>query len=473
MSILDMLKEVKEDIVEVPEHPLADEDVDLKITYLSGIALMSNTDEKIDKDEMKHIEFLIKGMRLPESTKEKIINISKNPSQEQIKQIIETIKENELEYRFLLDTAVALWADKVLEESEKEGFFLFSEMINISKHLSQQFLDFAEVYMEKNEKKVLEVLSDIKGIDKSVFPYYVKQLGVLVLGDENITEGKREIKGKTLRIIGNIIIGKDAEIEFENCNLTFTGGRILSTGNVIMKNCNVKLDQESIISVSNFDCYGCTFSTIGDFEDVEIKSKKSKYNNKEYYSNIEKIDKTILVSITDGENVNIVDTKFKDIKFFNVLYVERTPQLNIEMCTFVNNKNCIYLSNNSGIKIKDSIFKNNSLNDIIYNSHKVETIIDNCNFEKSQESNYLTIYFSYIKRGINTVKNCKFIRGGIYCSEINGLDLRDPFDNFLYLSDAMKISLKHYYKAILISGKLRDIFINCDFCDSVIGQKFL
>ena len=124
-------KEKKIEEERISKHPLVNEDIDSKIHYLNGLALVMNVDNEISEDEKCYFEHLISVINLPSSVLEDFITFANEPNQEQIVELLESIKaKQDIKFCFIYDCYIIAMNDGKILEEEEELLELYFEMLH-------------------------------------------------------------------------------------------------------------------------------------------------------------------------------------------------------------------------------------------------------------------------------------------------------------------------------------------------------
>lgn len=283
MVLKDLLNEVKEELKEVPKHPIVDDDMDVKFSYLSGITMMANCTGKINAEKKKKIKWYMKSMNIPFDMKEKLLSIGKSPTKEQLKQLILLINENNLAKTFLTDLAVISYIDGKMDKDEEENFNIFSELLKIASKDKKMILDFAKLlYTEQNESKDKLNKEHMIFPKDSIFDYHLEEhpeLEIFKSLNKNEFEGKITLQKyyhkKYVGTFINIVLN-EGNIVNDQCISIFNGGKFTYVGQVY----NIKNKDNEIIKKAHANLKSLNF---------EIKLKKANENLK-----LKKGDKLVL-----------------------------------------------------------------------------------------------------------------------------------------------------------------------------------
>ena len=128
-----MVKKVEKEI-EIADHPIAQESLEMKILYLNGLGLMMNVDGEIHEREKSFLLGMIRAFELEGSILDEVIAFSKNPDQEVLIEILAGIREKEaVKQVFMIDVIILSEEDGNLAQEEKELINLYFEKLDFSK----------------------------------------------------------------------------------------------------------------------------------------------------------------------------------------------------------------------------------------------------------------------------------------------------------------------------------------------------
>jgi len=88
MPIGEKFDELKEAIELIENHPLAKKNVEVKIAYLDGLALLMNEDSEIHDKEVKFLKLMIRSLGINEACIDDLIEFTKKPDNERIKKLL-------------------------------------------------------------------------------------------------------------------------------------------------------------------------------------------------------------------------------------------------------------------------------------------------------------------------------------------------------------------------------------------------
>ena len=115
-------------------HPVAHKNLELKIHYLNGLALMMNVEHKIANAERDFFISLMEAFELEKSILDNFIDFAKEPENEQIAELLEEIKkDNFIKFAFMIDNYRIAYKDGKFSDEEKELLEIFFDMLEFTK----------------------------------------------------------------------------------------------------------------------------------------------------------------------------------------------------------------------------------------------------------------------------------------------------------------------------------------------------
>ena len=130
------LKKQKDNLLmkEIINHPVAKKNIEIKIHYLNGLALMMNVDEEISDEEKVFFLSLMQDFELEKSIIDNFFDFAKEPENEQIVELLEEIKKDDfIKFAFMIDNYRIAYKDGKFSDEEKELIELFFEMLEFDK----------------------------------------------------------------------------------------------------------------------------------------------------------------------------------------------------------------------------------------------------------------------------------------------------------------------------------------------------
>lgn len=141
-------------IVEIKNHPVQSENMELKIHYLNGLALMMNVDEEIHKAEKDYIRSLIKTFDLDDNLISRFIDFAEDPEDELIDEMFAVLSEKDsVRYNFLLDSVMLSQKDGTIHENETELLALYSDKLSINNDTFEIIKEAIDVVISKSVER--------------------------------------------------------------------------------------------------------------------------------------------------------------------------------------------------------------------------------------------------------------------------------------------------------------------------------
>ena len=107
-------------------HPLAQKDIELKIHYLNGLALMMNVDDEISDSEKDFFLSLMEAFNLEKSVIDNFLDFAKEPENEQMRELMEELVKSEIiKFSFMIDVFVMANRDGKYSNEEEELVEIF------------------------------------------------------------------------------------------------------------------------------------------------------------------------------------------------------------------------------------------------------------------------------------------------------------------------------------------------------------
>lgn len=339
MSILDKMKKVKKEMVDVPEHHLAGMEFDVKFIYLVGLTMAMGVDEQVKDSEKQQLEYLIKAMLMPETTFEKLLEIGNDINEEQVKQLVNTLKDYNLEYSFIIDTAMMINIDNEYQAEEREFQQIIVEMLGISK-AQQDFLStFISALGRSDIDRLWELMGNTCGIDKKYLSPYLQNAGLMV--NVMVSNEIKVIKSKNLKLSGDILVEEGTTLVFDSCQLNLVGCKLSSGGKLEIRNCTVNIDANSRLQLKDIDFSNSSFKP----------TEKTGYQIPGVAFNISGAE-TVIIS-------NCSFHGFRNERLFECKKVQGT--ILVDNCSFKGNGFCLDTCDSScAIDVQNSVFENSS-----------------------------------------------------------------------------------------------------------------
>lgn len=343
MSILNKMKKVKKEMVDVPKHHLAGMEFDVKFIYLVGLTMAMWVDEQIKDVEKQQLEYLVKTMLMPETTFDKLLELGSEINEEQVKQLVNTLKDYNLEYSFIMDTAIMMNSDNECQAEEREFQQIIVEMLGIPKAQQDFLFTFASALVQSDTDKLFKLMGNTCGVDKKLLSPYLQNVDLMV--DVMVSNEIKIIKGKTLELRGDILVKEGATLVFDSCQLSLVGCNLYSVGKLEIKNCMVTLDADSRLVLKDIDFINSSFNhaenAASDDCDAQITG--------------------VAFNISGAETVTISNCNFHGFRHEHIIaFIDIKNKILIDKSSYIKNRGCINAIGSSGtFEISSSVFEDN------------------------------------------------------------------------------------------------------------------
>lgn len=142
-DILEMIDMIK-DSTKLDSHPLIQMDLELKMHYLNGLALLMNVDGEIHEKEKEYFSALINISGMSDDTLKNLLEFCTDPNPEIVKEMIQELqKDAKVTKLFLLDLLILAGKDGRFYEKEKnfiskisEHFSVPTETVSVLEHVA-------------------------------------------------------------------------------------------------------------------------------------------------------------------------------------------------------------------------------------------------------------------------------------------------------------------------------------------------
>lgn len=138
MSILTKLQDTQNKMNSFEEHPIQNLSLKDKIIYLNGLSLIMGADEEVHEKEKNYLMRLINTFSLDRDLLDQLVEFSQDSDEEQIEELLNTLKEMELILPFLIDSYVIARIDNSLAEEESEVLKFFMKYAGVKNSIMLQ-----------------------------------------------------------------------------------------------------------------------------------------------------------------------------------------------------------------------------------------------------------------------------------------------------------------------------------------------
>lgn len=131
MSHLSILNKLKKDTL-LKKHPLVNQDLDFRYGYCFGVAFLASADNVLEDKEKEAMEDLLRSLELPAEYLGKILQAAKEPNEDMIKGLIESLQKKSHKYLFLADLYRMSISDSTVSSEEEEVVASFAELLGVA-----------------------------------------------------------------------------------------------------------------------------------------------------------------------------------------------------------------------------------------------------------------------------------------------------------------------------------------------------
>ncbi|HQM85647.1 MAG TPA: hypothetical protein PLD55_13285, partial [bacterium] len=119
-DIFEIMKKIEDSAI-LELHPIVQMDLELKMHYLNGLALMMNVDGEIHEKEKEYLSALINISGMNDNTLKSMLEFCTDPNPELVKEMIQELKKDaKIAKLFLLDLFILAEKDGHFHEKEKQ-----------------------------------------------------------------------------------------------------------------------------------------------------------------------------------------------------------------------------------------------------------------------------------------------------------------------------------------------------------------
>ncbi len=159
MDIFDLLADVTEETTIIEGHPVAQLDLEGKITYLNGVAIVASVDGNIDKREESYIKILANSISVPVESVNGILDFGKNPDKSALIALVQLLNTDILKTAFIMDCMIVIHKDEKVDEKEKKLLGSYTEMLKIGNKPEVYFAIY-DAFTKKDSENLSKQLQD-------------------------------------------------------------------------------------------------------------------------------------------------------------------------------------------------------------------------------------------------------------------------------------------------------------------------
>lgn len=181
-EILSIMKKIRDkyNLMNLQKHPVANEELEIKVHYLNGLALMMNVDEEIHETEKKYLSILINTFQLEDSMLEQFTTFAKEPEEDATNEFLKIISNSEdTKINFMVDALIIADQDCNIHDNEKALLNYYFEMLSFSSEETRKVRDVAEIIKNKDKDEALSLFSADKEFYNK-FAYLFEFFGIYV-----------------------------------------------------------------------------------------------------------------------------------------------------------------------------------------------------------------------------------------------------------------------------------------------------
>lgn len=175
MAILDLLKKEQKNsnILTFKKHPYVELDLESKIHYLNGLALVMNEDDNIHESEKEYLLILINTFNLAPEQFEDILEFAKNPQQDMILEMFEHFNTDEMKYLFLLDCMMIAHSDGDFSKPETDLIKQYILMLNLNEDLYNEIKNISISIINKDGDSLKELITASNSIKIDLIQHFI------------------------------------------------------------------------------------------------------------------------------------------------------------------------------------------------------------------------------------------------------------------------------------------------------------
>ena len=178
MAVLDLIKKVKVQKLSFEKHPCVDLDIETKVHYLNGLALVAQEDGKTCEKEKEYLSILINSFELDKETLEDYVEFAQNPDEERIIDLMDAFKSKDIKYNFMVDAMMVAQRDGKFVDAEKALIEQYFEMFKITEDEARDLTAIFEMFYKQDGNGLFRYFGkqdkyDTFLIKKGLFQYLI------------------------------------------------------------------------------------------------------------------------------------------------------------------------------------------------------------------------------------------------------------------------------------------------------------
>jgi hypothetical protein len=178
MSVLDLIKKTKVKVLSFEKHPCRSLDIETKVHYLNGLALLAYEDGDINEEEKEYLTTLLISFDMDEEILQDSLEFAKNPNEESIIEMIKLFSKEDIKFNFMMDSMVLMQKDSRGNEAKKALIKEYFEMFKINSATKEELLKVYEMFKSRDGKALFRYFKKTKEnhyynnmFDKKLFEY--------------------------------------------------------------------------------------------------------------------------------------------------------------------------------------------------------------------------------------------------------------------------------------------------------------
>ena len=209
MDILELVNDAKKEHLSFEKHPALGLDLEQKIHYLNGLALVMNVDDEIHDKEKEYMTILIRSFDLPDEKLDEFISFSENPDKKTVLEFIDSFKDWDIKYVFMFDCLMLAHKDDLFDEKEGKIIEDYFEAFKFTEREKEQVTYLYENILKQDKVALYRLFLAKDALKQELYTYLLDyyELNVKDITNEYMKEVKAEIKEfkffKVEYVVGN------------------------------------------------------------------------------------------------------------------------------------------------------------------------------------------------------------------------------------------------------------------------------
>jgi uncharacterized tellurite resistance protein B-like protein len=178
VAVLNLLKKVKVQTLSFEKHPCRDLDMEIKVHYLNGLALVAQEDGNFCEKEKEYLSILINSFELDKETLEEYVEFAQNPDEERLIEMMNVFATKDIKYNFMIDAMMVAQRDGNFDEAEQAIIEQYFEMFKITEDEAKDLTSLFEMFYVQDGNGLFRYFGkqdkyDTFLIKKELFQYLV------------------------------------------------------------------------------------------------------------------------------------------------------------------------------------------------------------------------------------------------------------------------------------------------------------